>query len=89
MADILTGNTASMPLSNIGGIKIKLIDDESLLYQFINMGEAYEPVTAEIVYAENVDAEDDDEDNFAPCFYVGETQFFLSEFIRDGYPEFV
>lgn len=88
MAAVLTGNTATKVISNVAVLKIQLIDDERLFYQFLDVADqkAYEIVEAEITVAPN---ESSEETEF--CFYLDsdkekDTPYFLSEFIRDGYP---
>lgn len=92
MAAILKGNTATMSISNTGVLKIQIINEDQLFYQFLDIADqkAYEIVEAEIEYAVDSDRLEDDAEVF-PCFYLDgdtdkETPYFLSEFMRDGYP---
>jgi hypothetical protein len=93
MAAVLKGNTATMSISNVAILKIQLIDDENLFYQFLDIADqkAYDIVQASILYSPNPDVDLSDDD-YSPCFYLDadtdqETPYFLSEFIRDTYPE--
>lgn len=90
MAAVLQGNTATMSITNVSVLKIQLdpANPDTLFYQFLDVADqkAYEIIETDITYAYNEDSEETE-----ICFYLDsdtrkETPYFLSEFIRDGYP---
>jgi hypothetical protein len=88
MAAVLSGHTATMVITNSLVLKIQLIDQDRLFYQFLDVADekAYDIVEAEIASTTN------DEDELDLCFYLSDdeqkdTPYYLSEFIRDNYPQ--
>lgn len=89
MAAILKGNTATLQITNVFVLKIQLIDDERLFYQFLDVADqkAFEIVEADIHHDFCEETKE-----LEPCFYIENNpntgrQYFLNEFIRDNYPQ--
>lgn len=83
----LTGNTASLPLSNFGGIQIK-VDDSGEMVQYKYYDDPIEE--AEIEYIEdkeNMTGYADEEDSlFQPAFRTKQGNvYFIGQFLRDNY----
>jgi len=83
----LTGNTASLCLSNFGGIQIKVNDSgDSVQYKYYN-----DPIKeAEIEYLEDSENRtgyaDDEENKFQPAFRTDAGQvYFIGEFMRNNF----
>lgn len=75
---------ATMGLTNTSGIGIYDVNDEEVTYAFIGGGEK-EPVkeTATVEY------ECEDEEDCRPYFSVGDTKYYLDDFIRTSFNESV
>jgi hypothetical protein len=79
----LQGNTATLGICNTQSLTIKIVDDDTLQYQYSNEDEIHE---ANIEYLECEDMKEFVEDTFCPAFKTeGGTIFFIGEFIRDDY----
>jgi len=81
----LTGNTASLCLSNFGGIQIKVNDSgDGVQYKYYD-----DPIKeAEIEYLEDTENKTGyaDDELIQPAFKTGSGQiYFIGEFMRDNY----
>jgi hypothetical protein len=81
----LEGNTATMVLSNNWSITIKIIDEDTLQYQY-NGGNDDSINETNIFFAED-DAEALEEDSeLIACFETKEGErYYLNEFLRDNF----
>ena len=78
----LGGNTATMGLTNVFSITIKVADDgDSVQYQFNNGNEPDEIKEAEIEYVEQ-----EGQEEWVPAFKACDGNwYYLNEFIRDNF----
>lgn len=83
MTTLLEEHTATLGLSNSHALRIKVIDSDTLQYQFIGetVGEIEE---AEIIYEVN-DLWADEEPDSSPAFKIDDETYFISDFLRDDY----
>ena len=82
----LTGNTATLGLTNFHSITIKINDScDGLQYQF-NGGNDNNIYEAEIEYIEDIEDVTGyyESDPLQPAFNVNGTYYFLGEFMRDN-----
>ena len=79
----LEGNTATLGLTNVSSITIKISEDgESVQYQFNNGNESDEIKEALISYKQG----DEEDGTLYPVFHACDGNcYFLYEFLRDNY----
>lgn len=89
MAAVLQGEgTATMVVTNSLVLKIQIADEDDLFYQFLDVVEqkAYDIIQVPITHVYNEDSEEEEMAFFLDSDEKKETPYFISEFIRDGYP---
>ena len=89
MKSVLQGEgTASCMITNSLVLKIQLADEDDLLYQFIDVAEQKvdEIIQVPVTHVYNENSDEEEMAFFLQDDDKKETPYFISEFIRDGYP---
>lgn len=89
MKTVLQGEgTATMSITNSLVLKIQLADEDDLLYQFYDVVDhkPSEIIQVPVTHVHNEDSGEEEMAFFLQDDDKKETPYFISEFVRDGYP---